>query len=197
MPFTDFRDMKETDTGGLLVLATVQIPALNLDVKTMVHGVPGLTIRTIGRFFVLDLIPRVACGYLCDSMTHGAVNIAPGETHYLNATPYATAVSRFKESSCCMKMEADSILSSGIGLSHYKNSRFEDGLGWLQLAYLYAFFTGINKTRASAAYNVAMCFHRMGKDRHALMWAKRVLEIDANHAKAEDLRQACIRTVPL
>ncbi len=60
MPFTDFHDMKETDTGGLLVLATVQIPALNLDVKTMVHGVAVLFYTTPPTFYDFFLFSNIS-----------------------------------------------------------------------------------------------------------------------------------------
>lgn len=41
IPFTDFHKLKESNSSeGILAIATVKIPSLKLNMKTIVHGMP-------------------------------------------------------------------------------------------------------------------------------------------------------------
>jgi len=193
MPFTDFHDMKESSSGALLVIASVRIPSLNLNLRTIIHGVPGLTTPTVGRFFVLDAIPRVVCGPLCtplDFTITTATQVLPGQTYFLDAVPYDIASTRFKTSPSAQRMKKDALECSKIGTAHYKVERFIDALGWFQVGYMYLSFAGSDDSEvATAAYNVAACFARMVKDKHAILWADRTLAHNNTHAKASALKQ--------
>lgn len=68
---------------------------------------PSLDRPIIGRLLVLDAIPRVVCGTLCDPVAIDEIEVNPGETRYWNAIPNDIARTRFQVSPSGIRMDQD------------------------------------------------------------------------------------------